>query len=464
MVLSGRATLRHNGGKGATVKRNRKGCAEVHCGSAFLKAQLKDLTSSKLLDDHDVIRLSVGCTVKHDDHRDEVTDDFLSCLKSYPNKKWDKFLLLVDFMDSSGRTVQVPSILASLGGPVTNVKIAIANKALIDWQIATRKKKVTADAPFPWYQPVTQNQRLRTFFGLMAKEYEWQLNIDHFRHKYMVCAVLSQLYSKRRSRYVQFGYGEKNKKRRLCEVDVEKVRMLSEFDEADPRQHIMKILFGCGALFGFRGHKEHAELLLSNVRRGFFEKGHPWEGYEWVGFGGLEDKTNVLSFDNTHLRDETGYLRVPVVFGDANNLGSCIVRYLEKVGPAQERFYCYPLAEVSLKKSKLKLGMEKVVFAHNKPVGHNNVAKFFKEGATILGLSNPECFYPHSLRAMFITDLANHEGVNLEETMRSARHKSAASSAVYQSRSGASEAAKFDALGVTKGGECLPFLCGITNC
>ena len=265
MVLSGRATLRRNGGKGATVKRNRKGCAEVHCGSAFLKARLQELTSSKLLDDHDVIRLSVGCTVKHDVHRDEVTDDFLSCLKSYPNKKWDKFLLLVDFMDSSGRTVQVPSILASLGGPVTNVKIAIANKALIDWQIATRKKKVTADAPFPWYQPVTQNQRLRTFFGLMAKEYEWELNIDYFCRKYMVCAVLSQLYSKRRARFVQFGYGEKNKKRRLCEVDVEKVRMLSEFDEADPRQHIMKILFGCGALFGFRGHKEHAELLLSNV-------------------------------------------------------------------------------------------------------------------------------------------------------------------------------------------------------
>ena len=77
----------------------------------------------------------------------------------------------------------------------------------------------------------------------------------------------------------------------------------------------------------------------------------------------------------------------------------------------------------------------------------------FKEGARILGLKNPNDFYPHCLRAEFITRLANDGSVNDEERMRSARHSTVQASAAYQNRSSVSEMNKLTALGIISADE-----------
>lgn len=53
----------------------------------------------------------------------------------------------------------------------------------------------------------------------------------------------------------------------------------------------------------------------------------------------------------------------------------------------------------------------------------------------------------HAFRRIFITTLANDSGVNIEETMLSARHRSVAASRNYQQRNGVSETAKLAAIG-----------------
>ena len=72
----------------------------------------------------------------------------------------------------------------------------------------------------------------------------------------------------------------------------------------------------------------------------------------------------------------------------------------------------------------------------------------FDDGAKLLGLSKPDDFYPHSLRAMFITDLANNPSVSAKEAQVSARHHSITSTANYMTRDGLSETNKFVALGM----------------
>ena len=74
----------------------------------------------------------------------------------------------------------------------------------------------------------------------------------------------------------------------------------------------------------------------------------------------------------------------------------------------------------------------------------------FKKGAKLLGIDNPDDFYPHSLRAMFITSLANNPGLSMKEILSSARHKSVTSSVAYMVSDGSSESAKFGALGMER--------------
>ena len=75
------------------------------------------------------------------------------------------------------------------------------------------------------------------------------------------------------------------------------------------------------------------------------------------------------------------------------------------------------------------------------------ISDFFKEGATILGLPNHKCFSAHSLRAMFVTKLANRKGASDQERMSSSRHNSTAASGIYQERNSKSESNRYEALG-----------------
>ena len=109
----------------------------------------------------------------------------------------------------------------------------------------------------------------------------------------------------------------------------------------------MKILFGCGAKFGFRGSKEHVFLELRHVRKGEFEVGHPMEGMTYYGFGGFEDKTHKISLNNCYVPNEDDLMRCPLVRGDPDNLAAAIESYLEKATPGQTRFYCKAMSDKS---------------------------------------------------------------------------------------------------------------------
>ena len=223
---------------------------------------------------------------------------------------------------------------------------------------------------------------------------------------------------------------------------------LSSFDESDPRQHQMKILFGCGAKFGFRGSKEHVFLELRHVRKGEFEIGHPLEGMTYYGFGGFEDKTHKISLSNCYLPNDDDLMRCPLVRGDPENLAAAIESYLEKVTPGQTRFYCKVMNKSSKERYVKNGGNPTHEFMPNIPLGKTKIKELFDDGAKILGLSKASEFFAHSLRAMFITDLANDPHVSTKEAQISSRHSNPNSTTNYQTRDGLSETNKYVALGI----------------
>lgn len=232
----------------------------------------------------------------------------------------------------------------------------------------------------------------------------------------------------------------------MNEADQEKID-LSKFNEDDPREHQMKLLFGCGIHFGFRGSKEHVFLETSNMTHGSFPSGHPFSGRDWYGVEGLLDKTHKLSVHKDHVRSNENFMRTPLVNDNptSSDFAGCIKRYLAKMSPGQIRMYCKVIPEDQ--RSVNKDG-ESLLFYANCPLERNYILDLFKEGADILGLPDPKSFSAHSLRAMFITKLSDGEGVNDEERMASSRHESVSASAIYQERDSVSKSNKFASLGI----------------
>lgn len=64
------------------------------------------------------------------------------------------------------------------------------------------RKKSKNPPDFPWYQPSTQNQRLRTLLGSTSKTYGWQYDVADFSFKGGLKGFLDKLYKKR---YIEFG-------------------------------------------------------------------------------------------------------------------------------------------------------------------------------------------------------------------------------------------------------------------
>jgi len=222
---------------------------------------------------------------------------------------------------------------------------------------------------------------------------------------------------------------------------------ISVFDENDPSQHQMKLLYGCGCKFGLRGNEEHTLLEVRNITRGHFSTQHPWAGSEYYGLEGLTDKTHKLDVHNDHVRENSDYMRLPVLNDDpwSDCLAGSIKRFLQKLTAGQTRIYCkvVPL-ELRMDSESSYFGQ---YFYPNNPLGKNTVLKLFKSGAKLQGLSNPDSFSPHSLRAYFVTRLANDSGVSIQECMTASRHSSVAASAIYQERDMNSECNMFTALG-----------------
>ena len=103
----------------------------------------------------------------------------------------------------------------------------------------------------------------------------------------------------------------------------------------------MKILFGCGCLFGFRGNSEHTNFKINSIERDTFEAHHKFAGYEFFKITGMYDKTHPISVNNPHPRGTSVIMRIPILNDGmhTSDLGGSIDRYLAKLAPGQFNFY-----------------------------------------------------------------------------------------------------------------------------
>ena len=145
-------------------------------------------------DDLRLAAASLPHTIRHQYLIDEVTNDFITSLSKFPDDKWGLALKPVEHRCVTGKKVY-PKILVDVGGPKTPSKILLLNKALIDWMAVCKKK--AHGAKCPWYQPSTQNQRLRTLFGSCIKRFDWQIEIGDFDFKGGLKGFIGNLYTKR---------------------------------------------------------------------------------------------------------------------------------------------------------------------------------------------------------------------------------------------------------------------------
>ena len=130
-----------------------------------------------------------------------------------------------------------------------------------------------------------------------------------------------------------------------------------------------------------------------------------------------------------HVRDTKNSIHVPIMNDrvDSENVGRCIGCFLDKLAISAGTESRDPIT-----------GKLESVYA-DLPIGRNGISKLFKDGAKILGLPNHDTFDLHSLRAYFITKLANGNSVNDQEIIASVRHTSLGASAIYQECDGVSE-------------------------
>ena len=140
-------------------------------------------------------------TKKHEAHILKVTNSFINVLSADENKIWENLLKLKAYKLSSGKKVMVPTLFVDMGGYRTPEKTQIVNKAIVYWMRHLKKTKITKRDKFTFYQPVTQNQMLRTFIGHMSKSYFWAFDIEDFDFAGGVNAELKAMYEKRYKLY-----------------------------------------------------------------------------------------------------------------------------------------------------------------------------------------------------------------------------------------------------------------------
>ena len=151
---------------------------------------------------------SLPHTKSHESHLNSVLDDYVNCLSCYKEDKWTELLKPVKFDGPSFSTA--PYILVEIGGEKTPIKTQLANLSLIDWMAASQKKVVKAPKTkgkklklggIPYYQPSTQNQRLRTFFGTVSRVFTWQYDLCDFNFNRGLNGFIKDLYAKREKEF-----------------------------------------------------------------------------------------------------------------------------------------------------------------------------------------------------------------------------------------------------------------------
>ena len=135
----------------------------------------------------------------------------------------------------------------------------------------------------------------------------------------------------------------------------------------------MKVGAILGEFFGFRGGKEHADLIVEHQQVGMFEVGHELEGTEYYDLAPKEDKTMKLTTTNPVLQ-KSEYTHIPI--GDKTNPscpGCTIWPYLKKIGPGQKCFYCKVVSESE--RAKFAQTGYPLAFSPHCPIDINTISK-----------------------------------------------------------------------------------------
>jgi hypothetical protein len=243
-------------------------------------------------------------------------------------------------------------------------------------------------------------------------------------------------------------YGNRSDNTHLSAEDAERID-LSIFDEADPWQHMMKIMFGCGIYCMFRS-KEHAFFNVNQVKFGHYPRTYEYPGLAgqpYVSINNLTDKSHRITVNNNHARQTSEFLRFSINRDDPADWGASTERYMQKLAPGQTRMYCKPASQSYINSTYRRHGNNSSIFYPNTPLGINKITALMVEGARILGIPHNN-FRPHALRAVGITNLANNSSISDAERCRAARHSTVNANRVYQTVDGRSEANRLIALGV----------------
>ena len=241
-------------------------------------------------------------------------------------------------------------------------------------------------------------------------------------------------------------------KAKACQLfanNVDKAKQLHKFNEDDPIQHMLKVMFGCGLYAGFRGSTEHAYFTTEMVSQGHYPQNFEDKtlaGKPFVAISNFQDKSNKLSVHNSYLRDTANILRFKVNFECPNDFGASLVRLMDKHSPGQKRMYCF-LASEAKKATFCRSGFPNACFFPDRPIGYKTLLNYIKTVAVVI-LGLPVSFCPHSLRSACITMLANDPAVSNKETMRVARHSAQSTTTAYMRADGISEGNRLRAFGL----------------
>ena len=238
------------------------------------------------------------------------------------------------------------------------------------------------------------------------------------------------------------GYGQRDPACALTEEESALIDLsLIKEDKLVNKQ--IKLMVGFGALLGFCGSDEHTYMMFHQIGSGFFPADHPlFPGTEWWGLTCfLQDKANHLSSSNDFVRQEQDALgKFPVlsdgIHGDVkNDFGGAIKRYVESF-PVPERKGCF----------YRKVNRSGTGFTKKQVVGKESVTIMIRQGLKMFGIKHWEIICPHALRGHFASILANNPSVNLAESLKACRHKSAKTNEKYQQTGTKSECNKILAL------------------
>ena len=154
---------------------------------------------------------SLDITKRHHSRSNNLENSFIKAIGAVITKdgkqKWAMMLELVNNPNyRHGRrrddSEKVPRAFVTCSGPITPVKLDVANAMCVDWQVRHKKLKVSKEGN-PWYAPVTQKAEWRVFLARMAKYHGWRYTASNYENfEGSVNAVMAEIFEKRLNEFV----------------------------------------------------------------------------------------------------------------------------------------------------------------------------------------------------------------------------------------------------------------------